>query len=313
MVNSYPDIDIILITFNHESFIMPAVESILFQEYPGRVRVIVADDASTDATVSIIEETVKNQNRVQFSVLPPTRNLGITKNYERAFSAATADYVAVLEGDDYWASSKKLLKQVEFLQEHRECAACGCNYYIKDAAQFSHKLRIDATNGFMVVTPQILIGDNLIGNFSTCMYRKAALQSLPKKLFSVKSYDWITNICVAMHGPIGILFEPLSVYRVHAEGTWNTMDAHKKLSSQLETLPIYNEVTEGHFEDEFEKLGERLLAQIACVSGSRSPLSYVKIAVAGLLPSSILRPLQSLYRKVAPRPSVVRSTKLQSC
>ena len=313
MEQVYPDLDVILITYNHDSFVEQAVESILYQEYPGHIRVIVSDDASEDRTVALIKAAEKKQTRVEFVFLPKTSNLGITKNYQRAFAATSADYVAVLEGDDYWASTKKLLKQVDFLEEHKECAACGCNYYVKTASKNSIRLRLDSTHGYLIATPQILIGDNLIGNFSTCVYRKAALQSLPKKLFGATSYDWITNICIAMFGPIGILCEPLSVYRIHDEGTWNALDASKKLGRQLELLPTYNEITGGVFHEEFEGLRQRLLVELASVENSEPRLLFLKLTVAGLMPPVFLRPLQLLYRKAFKRGQLIQSAPVESC
>ena len=313
MQKAYPDIDIILVSFNHEPFIERAVESILYQEYPGRIRVIVADDASQDRTVAVLEEIAKTQSRIEFEFLTPSENLGITKNYKRAFLAASADYVAVLEGDDYWASTRKILKQVDFLEEHRECAACSCNYYIKEASKNLLTLRLDRVDGYLIATPKILIGDNLIGNFSTCMYRKAALTALPENLFAATSYDWITNICVSMYGPIGILGEPLSVYRIHSEGTWNTLDASKKLSQQLELIPAYNEITRGVFRDEFQSLSEHLSFELSRLENAGSRLLFLKTMVSGMLPSYLLRPMQLLYRKVGGKSHSVRPATVKPC
>lgn len=46
-------ISIIIPTFNREAFIGEAIQSILKQEYPYKIEIIISDDGSTDNTLSI--------------------------------------------------------------------------------------------------------------------------------------------------------------------------------------------------------------------------------------------------------------------
>jgi glycosyltransferase involved in cell wall biosynthesis len=255
-----PDIDVLLVCYMHERYIEKAIDSILYQEYPGKIRVVVADDSSSDATVSIIKEIAARQFRIEFLFLEGTGNIGITPNYERGFAACTSKYVAVLEGDDYWASTQKIHKQVQFLEEHRECVACACNYYIHNAERMTYDLRVQKTDGFMMVTARSLIADNLIGNFSTCVYRRDVLQALPQKLFTMVAYDWAVNICAAMHGVIGFICEPLSVYRIHEQGAYNNLSLRQKIEGQINLIPKYDELTSRMFNKEFSELQVRLAA-----------------------------------------------------
>lgn len=258
MTNNPPGVDILLVTFNHGNYIEQALESIKFQDYDGPVRLVVADDCSTDGTLQKIRKFAASNEKFQCVILPGQRNVGITANYRRGFAACEADYVAVLEGDDYWSSTRKLSKQIAFLQEHRGYTACGSNFFIVDDKNVRHRLRIDRTEGYLVVTPSVLISDNLIGNFSTCVYRRSALRKLPDRLFEIKSYDWIVNICTAMQGPIGYLGEPLSVYRQHSSGTWSSSTMANKVREQLELIPQYDQLTGGHFSEEFTNLEKHL-------------------------------------------------------
>ena len=95
------------------------------------------------------------------------------------------------------------------------------------------------------------------------MYRKSALDDLPKKLFEICSYDWIVNICVARQSLIGFLEEPLSVYRLHSSGVWSQTPHIEKLREQLELIPAYNELTNNVFQEDFGMLAKRLQHTIA--------------------------------------------------
>ena len=53
-------------------------------------------------------------------ILPAERNVGITRNYQRGFAACRGEYVAVLDGDDFWTSPNKLKLVSTFLDRCQE-------------------------------------------------------------------------------------------------------------------------------------------------------------------------------------------------
>lgn len=252
------NISVLLVTFNHQKHIRQALDALIEQRFDGTIELVVADDKSTDDTLTIIREYEGKDPRFAFKYLDYSENLGITKNYKRGFAACTGEYVAVLEGDDYWTSPLKLQRQAEFLRDHWESDLCSVNYfvYVEDSAQIS--ARVAASQGYRLISARELIADNIVGNFSTCMYRRTALTRIPDKLFDIKSYDWITNIVIAKSTLIGFLEEPMSVYRLHGGGVWTQTPHIEKLKAQLDLLPAYDELTEFVFHDDFEKLGTHL-------------------------------------------------------
>ncbi|MGC8115453.1 glycosyltransferase [Metapseudomonas otitidis] len=298
VLNECSKLSVLLVTYNHETYIRRALESLFKQEYPGAIELVIADDASTDGTLELIRTYERLDPRFIFSYLPADINVGITKNYQRGFAACTGEYVAVLEGDDYWVSPKKLSRQLAFLEGHWECDLCSVNYFVRYEANATFSERTSIGTGYRLLNARDLIADNVVGNFSTCMYRKSALDTLPAELFEVRAYDWIVNICVAMHGLIGFLEEPMSVYRVHSSGAWSNYEHVEKLKLQLSLIPIYDQLTQQRFHAEFNQLGNDLrqainLARLEhLVDGVAQPASQGLMRINDFMPpllTSIVR------------------------
>ena len=282
-----PRIEVLLITYNHAQFIEKCLDGLLTQCVDDPIRVIVADDASTDDTVALIKDFERRNSEMRFVYLESQGNVGITKNYQRAFAACSSEYVAVLEGDDYWVNTRKLKTQLEFLELHQEYNVCSANYYVYDEYRHVFTLRSPPGPGHLSLGARELISDNLVGNFSTCMYRKSALDRIPAGVFETKSYDWIINICCGTDGLIAFLNEPMSVYRVHTGGSWNLLSHTEKLQQQLKFIPEYDRLTGLQFSHEFGVLSERL---VRAISDSHQRSNEVQDPSPGLI---IVPPLSS--------------------
>ncbi|KAF2328297.1 glycosyltransferase family 2 protein [Flavobacterium nitrogenifigens] len=105
-------VSIIVPTYNTEKFIRQTIESVQNQSY-SNWEMILADDASTDKTVAIIEEFAKNDNRIKLFELPENRGNGFARN--TALEKAIGKYIAYLDADDLWFP-EKLEKQIQFLK-----------------------------------------------------------------------------------------------------------------------------------------------------------------------------------------------------
>lgn len=259
-------LSILLVTYNHERHIREAVRSIIRQKKPesiSQIEIIVCDDNSKDKTLDYIREFDGKIDSMSLRILPVQPNLGITRNYQRGFAACDGDYVAILEGDDYWSDEEKLIEQVAILDSEPNCVLCSTNYVISDEKTGKRTNRVSSVRGWRAISVPELIEDNIIGNFSTCMYRREGLTQLPERLFELKSYDWIVNICAGMHGEIIFLHKPMSVYRLHSQGVWSSMDTLDKIKAQLDAIAGYDELTNHQFRDEFIKLEKNLNDQIS--------------------------------------------------
>jgi len=130
-------LSVIFITYNHEKYVEKALRSILNQKTDFPFEVVVGDDMSTDNTRKIIEEIARDypvheaksaiDRQVRF--VPRDKNTGRpTLNVYETTYECQGEYLAYLEGDDYWIGEDKLQKQVDFLESHKEYIAVthGC-------------------------------------------------------------------------------------------------------------------------------------------------------------------------------------------
>jgi glycosyltransferase involved in cell wall biosynthesis len=258
-----PRLSVLLVTYNHEKYIRQALDSVVMQKTDFDFEIVVADDHSQDSTLAIIEEYAAGNHNLR--VLPSEQNVGITRNYQRGLAACRGEYVAVLEGDDFWISPTKLRTLISFLEQHPECAFCFHRFLIHDEAsgRFSAHPPFEIGTEFALFTAAQLASDNFIGNFSACGYRRELIDRLDPALFEMKVYDWMFNIAVAQAGMIGYLPAIMSIYRAHPSGVWsgNTLAEHRP--ELFELIDAYNKYLDFRFESEFQDYKSAVLAEVA--------------------------------------------------
>ena len=92
-----PLVSVICLCYNHGRFVKEAIESVSLQTHP-RIQLVVVDDASTDNSVKIISESIRNRPEVTFLALP--RNLGNCQAFNKGFAASTGSFIIDLAADD---------------------------------------------------------------------------------------------------------------------------------------------------------------------------------------------------------------------
>lgn len=90
-------VTVICLCYNHAEFVVETLNSVLNQSYPN-VELIIADDCSTDNSVEVIENWLKNHPKILF--VKNEKNLGNTKTFNKAFKHSKGDYLIDLAADD---------------------------------------------------------------------------------------------------------------------------------------------------------------------------------------------------------------------
>ena len=124
-------VSIVVITYQHEKYIKQCLDSILMQITDFDIEIIIGDDCSLDKTAEIIGEY---HRKLPHIIKPTLRsvNVGTTKNQYDCFLNCKGEYIAILDGDDFWTNKEKLKNQVNFLKKNKDYIACTQRYSVVD-------------------------------------------------------------------------------------------------------------------------------------------------------------------------------------
>lgn len=279
-----PKVSVFVLTYNHVSWIAEALDSALGQKVPFEFELLVVDDFSTDGTREIVREYAARHPEMIRTFLPD-RNLGIAGIWLQAARQCRGEYVAILEGDDYWTSPYKLARQAALLDSRPGWSSCfhRATLFHDDGSRPSRP----ATPAF---DRDVFELDDLVRAcfipFLTVMFRRDVLGAVPDWVFSYRWFDWLFHIFCARRAPIGFLGEDMAAYRVHERGNWSARDRESQLEEDLRVyerllgeLPEHRELIEGcvenrHCQLAVEAAGVPAQAAVALVEGGTEMPAY---------------------------------------
>ena len=111
-------VSIIIPVYNATLLIERAIRSVINQNGDFDKEIIIVDDNSTDNTLEVIE----NLNCPNVKILQQDTNQGPAAARNRGLEAATGEYIAFLDGDDFWEQDF-LNEATAFLQNHPQAVA----------------------------------------------------------------------------------------------------------------------------------------------------------------------------------------------
>ena len=237
-----PTVSVCCITYNHEAYLAQAIESVLMQQTDFDVEMVIGEDCSSDNTRAIAQEYERRYpGRVRVLVHP--QNLGIMRNLMATRVACQGEFIAFLEGDDYWIDDTKLQRQVDALMSTTDCAMCFHD------AELLYEASIDTSNGtaservtsFSERFPHILpkaetntasitftqLDLARLGWFipsASMLFRASSLPlPLPAWFAGVFSGDFTLQLLSTNSGAAMYLPRKMAVYRLHPGGVMHTL------------------------------------------------------------------------------------------
>lgn len=230
-------VSVLMLVYNHECYLKKAIDSILSQEYTGKIEIIIGEDCSTDNS----REIVKKFEREYPDIIKPiyhSTNVGMIENLKSVVKRAQGKYVAFLEGDDYWIDKGKLKTQVEFLEQHKEYSGVTHNVMVVDEngdesicnqnIYAEHREGDYNLNEFLLGIQPGQTASFVFRNFFIGMENEDR-----ERIFDYKmNGDTIFLLLMLFNGKVYCMGKKMSAYRYVLSGgsSWNAVASKKNLS-----------------------------------------------------------------------------------
>ena len=248
-----------IITYNHEKYIVDAIEGALCQKTDFDYEIVIGDDCSLDETASIIAD-YKDKYPDMIRLVPHQSNLGPRKNFESIINVCQGDYIASLDGDDYWNDATKLQRQSDYLDANSELSACfHPSLYVYDNG--SENQCIYPPERKAVYGIEDILRENCISS-NTLMFRRHGFQKFPPWMHANSDFpgDLFILFSCLQWGDLGYLDECMAVYRVHNQGLWSSLSEAQKTKSEIRMNYFLQDIVGDQYHSILMRKGLRLRA-----------------------------------------------------
>jgi glycosyltransferase involved in cell wall biosynthesis len=222
-------VTVIIPVYNGERFIRRALNSVFKQTHPLH-QVIVIDDGSKDSTKEIVADEYGES-----VMLICQQNAGPSKARNAGLWAATGEFVAFLDADDWW-EPEKIASQIRILKAHPDAVG---NYT---------GLRIMSDVGVHLEDRKPVDPVSLVPTLRWCnpglppssaLLKRSAVNKLAGGFDEnlLGSEDWNFWFRLKAEGPFCVCPEPLTYYQTSASGLSGNADLlYKDFLKMLDVL-----------------------------------------------------------------------------
>lgn len=264
-----------MLTYNHEQYIKQALDSVLTQQTDFDVEIVIGEDCSTDNTRAIVVDYAQRYpGRIR--ALLHEKNVGMSRNVVQVLKACTGEYIALLEGDDFWTDSKKLQKQVSFLDANPDYAISAHNVtVIKSNSQTrdSHSLYHSAPPFDTYTIAELSRGNPL--PTASCVYRNCftagpSPTGVPEWLNYAKIGDFCMHMLTARFGKVKYFHQVMAAYRVHQGGVWSIQNEMMRNVMLFDTIQLMKADFDGEARKGLNEYQLHAMSEIADQSSTAS-------------------------------------------
>ena len=211
------EVSIIMAAFNVDSFIEESVRSVIEQTYQNW-ELIICDDCSSDQTWQLISK--QTDNRIK--KIRNAQNMGASKTRNICLSHSSGTYVAVLDADDVWHSTK-LASQLLLINSSQDLGLIGTNAIEIDEAGLEVGVRNFPSSNRQLLDLSFWRCPML---HSSILFRRELLAKGYREDLAT-TMDWALIMDLLLRSQGAVIQEPLVYYRVHDQNI-----THKKASEQ---------------------------------------------------------------------------------
>ncbi len=224
MNNSNPLVSVIVPVYNHEKFIGKTIKSVMSQTYQNW-ELLVVDDCSIDRSWEIIQEYAKKDSRIR--VFRNNQNMGLIPNWKFLLDNSRGDYIAFLEGDDFFCRDNVETK-IRAFGKNLDVGMVYCDFDIVNEAGEIVMENYCRKNGVHVYKNEVIRPEEYLfsslapfSTYSQIMIRRNVLRisGYPRSLDEAAKVflpsDWDFNFRVSTKNRVYFTDGSLLKYRKH--------------------------------------------------------------------------------------------------
>lgn len=215
-------VSVVIPTHNRAALVTEAIESVLRQSIQVH-EIIVIDDGSTDST----QKRVSAYGAPVILLTQQHAGAGAARN--RGLERATGDWIALLDSDDVWESTK-LQEQLRYADEHPDCGLVHMGYY----EYGKRKVAVRLSSRFL--NEQYDVQNLLFAKDWICTSSVLFRRSIPVRFheWALRSQDVIFFADLMRQGiRFGYIDKPLVGYRLHS-GSVNRQPGSQALGASCQ-------------------------------------------------------------------------------
>lgn len=259
-------------SYNYALYIKKAIESVLKQTYINW-ELIIIDDASTDNSLNIIKEYLKQDSRIK--LILNEKNIGLALSLKKAIKYADGEWIAFLESDDEFLPQS--------IEEKIKAAQKGAEIVYTDVELFQDKVKkaeldlyFKNVNKYLIELDRskfiedfskIITKSNIIPTFSCVMVKRDLIKNCKFNAICKSALDHYLWAQLA-DKKIYYINKKLTKWRLHNDSYINK-NKNNWFINFLFRICIYSETVKNKF---------LLLRIILILNYIRARLIYIKIS-----------------------------------
>lgn len=244
-----PKVSVCITTYNVAPYIGQTLDSVLVQQAPFGFEVLVGDDCSTDGTQEILLDYYRRYPdivRLNFQ----KKNVGVNRQDYDLINMARGEYIAWLDGDDYWIDKDKLAKQATILDTNPNFSCVHTSWRNYNEAEESNEDRHIKEGTWVCKIKGKEFVERLLNResggirLSSVMYRRQIVVDFIQKDPSI--YLTVPHVqndiaifsILGLWGPFYCLNEITTVYRIRRESLSATANLEKRTKYSIADLYV---------------------------------------------------------------------------
>jgi len=301
-------LSVAMCTYNGAGYLQEQLDSIATQtRSPDEL--IACDDGSTDDTLAILK-AFSSKSSFPVHVYVNEKNLGSTRNFEKAIKLAEGDVIVLCDQDDVWHLEK--LRRIEtLLSESPHIGAVfgdaevvndrlqPLGYGLWDSVGFNAREKSRVMNGSAV---EVLLKHNVVTG-ATMAFR-AEYKNLILPIPNSWIHDAWIALLIASVAELGIIREPLIKYRQHFDNQIGADSVNKWQDFKEQTVTGKEDDKDNYMRriHQYRELVDRL-ASVGKLSCPGDVISQIEAKIAHLnfrahMPKQVLRRLPLAFREL---------------